>query len=291
MSFTATLLPILAVLGCAEQFLDIQTPWQPVNYKQVTLLHHYYPNMNQLLALSNTELSSIASYDVNPVNQFLRDHNFSIQLAPEPNSVCYSASVLNILVKWAVKGDKAQLYTNNQFYQAVQLKEGYAVYAVPDYEHELIKIETSSGDIVYMTIADKPCQDFELLATLRSITNHPVIYDITDEYTDLIFPMVDLNQEVDISWLENMYVPLADSTIPEMWIARALQQTKFQMNEEGAAAQSAVAIAMVTKMMPIKSSLVIDKPFYLWIVRKGVMIPLFAGYIDYTDWKEPARLG
>ena len=34
----------------------------------------------------------------------------------------------------------------------------------------------------------------------------------------------------------------------------------------------------------------IDKPFYLWIERPGMSIPLFTAYIDPIDWKKPDTL-
>jgi hypothetical protein len=38
-----------------------------------------------------------------------------------------------------------------------------------------------------------------------------------------------------------------------------------------------------------KPTLEINRPFYLWIMRPGMSIPLFAAYIDYEDWKQPVK--
>ena len=36
---------------------------------------------------------------------------------------------------------------------------------------------------------------------------------------------------------------------------------------------------------------IINEPFYLWIMRKGVMLPIFAAYFDEESWKAPNKLG
>jgi hypothetical protein len=74
-------------------------------------------------------------------------------------------------------------------------------------------------------------------------------------------------------------------------IKQAKQQTKFKMNHIGAKAESAAAFGFAFECcsMP-KPDLVIDKPFYAWMTRKGLDVPYFAGYIDTSDWKDPGEL-
>jgi hypothetical protein len=98
-------------------------------------------------------------------------------------------------------------------------------------------------------------------------------------YSDAIVPMVDIDQEVDISWLVGMR--MSDS----MKISQARQQTKFQMNEKGAKVQSAATICIEKCFRP-KEFKICDS-FYLCIVRPGMKTPVFAAYIDKDSWKEP----
>ena len=72
-------------------------------------------------------------------------------------------------------------------------------------------------------------------------------------------------------------------------ISQALQQTKFKMNQFGARVKSAVAIA-VSRAMSREVGLDIDQPFYLWIERDGVTVPVMYAYLDQEDWKDPGNL-
>lgn len=72
-------------------------------------------------------------------------------------------------------------------------------------------------------------------------------------------------------------------------IRQALQETRFQMNEKGARAQSAVAIEICVKCIQQPTpTFDITEPFYIWIERPGMSVPLFAAYVDQVDWKEPS---
>lgn len=171
-------------------------------------------------------------------------------------------------------------------YPAVEIEDNFAVYSTQNYSQPLVCIDTKNGDTVWMTVADhnKPLRDFELLQWIHSIKQDRVPH--ARRYNSVTFPMVDLDQEVDITWLLNM--ALAEDAV----IAQALQQTKLKMNEIGARVKSAVAIGLCeASCMPRKEAkIVIDKPFYLWIERPGVTDPIFAGYISQNEWKDPKNL-
>lgn len=148
-----------------------------------------------------------------------------------------------------------------------------------------------------MSIANTPLQGFDLLNKVSSLRaflpamswihgpafSSPCIQDVTAAFGGLQFPMVNIQQKVDISWLTDMSYDTSK-------IKEALQETHFQMNEKGAAAQSAATVALVTCIAPPKPLFTIDKPFYLWIERPGMSIPLFTAYIDQSDWKMPGKL-
>jgi len=72
-------------------------------------------------------------------------------------------------------------------------------------------------------------------------------------------------------------------------ITQALQQTKLRMNEEGARAQSAVAIGVLRGCLPTYDY-VIDWPFLFWITRPGISKPLFVAYVTEDDWKNPGDI-
>jgi hypothetical protein len=199
-------------------------------------------------------------------------------------------------VLWAAEGAVTQVRGKRTFaiYPAVSMHEnagGFSLFTSAAHTEPIMQIQTKSGDLVCMTSAELGASEksmkrnLSLLEKIKTIaiSEKTVCYD----YNGVIFPMVDLDQEVDISWLKGMLVT------PDFYIAQALQQTKFKMNEKGAHVKSAVALGLECTACPEKSMrlpLVIDTPFYLWIERPGVTDPIFAAYVTEENWKDPKSL-
>lgn len=298
MSYTVVLLPILSVLSIANNhYLQPDQTWKTANAEQQFFTQTYWPLANQLSYLNEKELTSIISPNVSEVNQFLKNKGFDIQLKPFENDDpgnCAIASILDILLKWKVKGNKSFLTVNQQEYPAVFMPTNESCKVRGYNNQEVAIIEGENNDRVYIMKApqDQPLlNDFELIEYIKNIKDQNLKW--VGDYADMLFPMVDINERVSLDWLIDLRFPIDEDTVYR--ISQALQQTKFQMNEEGAAAQSAVAVA-VTRVTSInipkpRKHLIIDKPFYVWIMRKGVDIPLFAAYVDEGNWKMPAKLG
>ena len=106
-------------------------------------------------------------------------------------------------------------------------------------------------------------------------------------YEGVIFPMVHYDQHEDISFLKGMRIEGTGH-----YVAEAVQQTRFRMNEFGARAESAVAM---TKRLCASSEerkpYVLDRPFILWIERGGIGIPIFMAVFAEDVWKDPKTLG
>jgi hypothetical protein len=196
--------------------------------------------------------------------------------------------VLDLLVDWfrpetgtIVRGQDGKFYpaahlggTVSSFHQATH------------HRYPVAQLQTTSGDRVYMTRLDSASADFELLQYAQQLSGSlQPIY----KYSGVVFPMVDLKQEVDISWLLNLKTTSAKGEPVE--ITRALQETHLAMNQEGARAKSAVALEMLpgSAYQP-KPDLVIDAPFLVWFQRPGLTKPLFVGYITEEDWKNPGEI-
>jgi hypothetical protein len=110
----------------------------------------------------------------------------------------------------------------------------------------------------------------------------------------VIFPFVDHNAEVDISFFVDMWfkgVGVRTGTIGKYKVIEAKQQTKFAMNHIGAKAESAAAFAFALEcIMASEPALVLNNTFYVWMTRDGMSAPYFAGCIDESDWKDPGEL-
>jgi len=154
---------------------------------------------------------------------------------------------------------------------------------IENHPYPIAKITTKSHDTVYLTPADRPEEGFALLAKVSTF-RMSLMHAQQTPHNRIIFPQVKLNQVVDISWMRGLYCE--DKSTP-WYIAQALQQTKFTMDTEGAHVESIVMLGMCRCVCPQPAcDLIIDQPLYVWIEREGCTIPVFAGYIDASEWEK-----
>lgn len=287
MTSTMVLAPIMAALCKATMFVGADpASWFAVNQTQQHYLQNYHIQRGSLSHFNEKELRCWASNDHNELNSILKSERFSIELEPFRPGGFGVVSILDVMINWLYQGEKSTINhaITQQEYPAVYIDTGFAVYKSTAHQFPVVRIPTKTNDVVWMTIADKPRESFELVEHIQHIA-HAIDYDeYPEDYSNIRFPMVDLDQEVDISWLMGMQ-------FPNYFIAQAKQQTKFKMNETGARVRSAVAIGIEKTCMPLpRKKCIIDQPFYLWIERPGVKVPVFAGYISEENWKDPQNL-
>jgi hypothetical protein len=227
MSFTATMLPILSVIAIAQEQLELKR-WIPINQQQTAFLNNYYSKKQELESLTEQELTSCISPDISKVNSFLREHGFTIQLNDTGNGGLAIASILDIALTWKIPGIKTVVANDtSKEFPAVSMKVGYSLYGTGKAEETVVAVHCQNNDTVYMSLADKPREGFELLAHIEALSRISR-RNVTNEFSDILFPMVSIDQQVDISWLCGL-------TNQENWfIDQALQQTRFQMDEKGA---------------------------------------------------------
>lgn len=286
MSSTACFIPIIAALFSAETTFIQNDQWQSVNDQQETFIAKYLPYKNQLENLfSKNELKTRISPDVNDVNNFLAENNFDIQLQKQiaEDNPMYLASIMNILVKWEREGTASCLKYNETTYPSVTMNyanNSFSCFTTNVHSEPIIALKTQSDDTIFITIADQKRSGLDLLSYVMAIPNRGKY----EGYTLIKFPMIDIDEQPDVSWLVDIKNGL-------WWISEALQQTKFQMNEEGAAAQNTSVRLTRFENLLAPNELIIDKPFFLWIKRKGLDLPVFAAYLDIDTWKRPNKLG
>lgn len=285
MSTTTVTYPIVAALVKAEDILGLDRLWEGVNSTQQRFLEEFFAACRGEI-VRIPEIESIASWNVDEINAFLRERNFTIQLDPFDEQTFGVASVLDLLVEWLQKGDITTVTTDDgrPFPGVLINKSGVRFFDAHGHPNPIARLETKSGDEVYMTMLDQPPEGFDLVATAERLSGARPSYD----WGGLVFPMVDLDQKVDISWLLDMRT-MGDDFQPA-WITQALQQTILKMNEVGARAKSAVAIAVTRGMSMPKPDHIINKPFLVWFERDGLNKPLFVGHITEEDWKNPGSL-
>jgi len=295
-SKTMVMAPINKAIDKLEEYLGLIGKWEHTNELQKHYIYNLLCRREELRHYSDVELRAWASKIAAELNRILADEGFDIRLDDFGPDECGVVTILDVIVNWIVKGKVDKLTYGGMTYPAVKMKptaevDGrnkliFASQNSSSHAHPIAKIPTESGDVVYMTIADKPLADFELMGRIDNIHQSSMQGGM---YDWLKFPMVDLNHETDISWLIGMNT--RDKSGDPWIISQAKQQTKFKMNQYGARVKSAVAVSVVKACVSVEEhGLLIDKPFYLWIERPSVITPTVYAYIDVPDWKDPGDL-
>lgn len=290
-SQTACFYPIVAAVQKADDIIGRNHEWQPNNQEQMEfLIEHYGPCAADTAKIS--EIQSIASFDANEINKWLAERNFGIKLKPfeEPNDFG-TASILDVLVEWLETGKIVSIQSGKKEYPGVRLGgNGVSFFtsASSGHSYPLVQIQTKSKDLVYLTMMDQSPKGADLLAEAESIVAEAEAMP-AGSFEAVRFPMVKLDQEVNISWLKKMWTRTGSNR--DFEIKQAVQQTKIAMNERGARAKSAVAIGIsATSVRLPPPEYTIDKPFLFVMMRPGLARPLIAAKIERPDWKNPGDL-
>ena len=239
MSSSIVLWPIIKALCMASQFVGLDPAgWQSVNQTQQIFLENHFIKRDEASAFADKELRAWASTDYQELNDILKRDGFDIQLSPVGEDSFGVVSILDVDFEWWNEGHETTIAHENTSYPAVRMGGGFKLFSAENYTQPIVRIKTKSNDTVWMTIADHdtPLHDFELLQWIESVQKSRK--PNKELYDDVIFPMVDLDQQVDVTWL-------LDMTLPGWFIAQALQQTKFKMNHLGAHVKSAFCMDIV----------------------------------------------
>jgi hypothetical protein len=284
MSKTAAIYPIVSALAKADDMLGLCAKWRSKDCTQERFLSDFFnPCRNEKIP----EIESIASRSAEEINRFLAERGFSIALDPfQYPSDFGTASVLDVLVEWVQTGRLVSIRADHTRFEGVHLE---SVSFSKMIETVVARIPTKSGDDVCMAMYDDAPDGMDLIDLVNKIRADA---KSCSDYEGIHFPMVNLDQRVDISWMKGLSTVGADG-VPAI-ISQALQQTKLRMNEKGARAQSAVALGMMRcSVGPIpapRPPLIINEPFLFWIERDGLQQPLFVAHLTRDDWKNPGDI-
>ncbi|HSI20229.1 MAG TPA: hypothetical protein VLA04_00760 [Verrucomicrobiae bacterium] len=286
-----TLYPIMRALDVASDLFPGKTlDWKAANPMQEIFLRFFSKHRDELNNV--TGLDAIADFDFDKVNAWIRDKGFTIQLDPAmgPGNPFATASVYDQLVNWRNPGKVTTVHTeDNTSYPAFHLKNGVEVRTYRHYSHPIVQIATESGHSVFITVLDAP-PDAGLAVFDAAIRLNAGMADIQSSYEyykGAIIPMVNLNQENDISWMKGLFTDI-EGDMPAI-ISQALMQTKLRMNENGARMQAAVALG-VSRGISMDEPYVVNRSFLYWCTQPGVTLPVFAAYVTPEDWSNPGDM-
>lgn len=286
MSETVCTYPIVGAVRKADDIIGKNRIWRGINPTQLLFLKEFYTPEAVAEIAGIPELESIASFNAAEINHWLAERKFDIKLDPFPRHGFGTACMLDVVVQWLVTGEARPInLATGQQVPGVFLKEGLSFFTSP--AGPGARISTKSGDIVSIMRFDNKqgLKGLDLALFIKTWHSQHI-----NDYSGLYFPMVDLDQQPDISWLLEMETTGKDGHPYIIWQAK--QQTKFRMNEVGARVKSAVAIGVMRgiSVHRPKPPLIVDGPFLIWIERPGLSHPFFVGHITPEGMKSPGSL-
>lgn len=285
MSTTVCTYPIVGAVRKVDDILGPDRNWSATHPMQHMFLRDLYTGEALAELACIPELESIASKSHTDINRWLAERKFTIKLDRFPKDGFGTACMLDVAVQWLVTGEVRKL--PGLRVPGVFLKEGVTIWT--PWKSPLgtvARILTKTGDLVSMALFanGKGLEGFDLLELVSGLK-----CAANPDFAGVHFPMVDLDEQPDISWLQGMNTIDQNS---EPWlIAQAKQQTKFKMNQFGARVKSAAAIGLMrSSAQRPKPPLVIDGPLLLWIERPGLTKPFLVAHITKSEMKDPGDL-
>jgi hypothetical protein len=286
-SFVFTPYTATASFQVLNQQLKNATQWEGK-----TPIQTYF--LKQILPIAQKDINAIpeiearCSRNVQEINKFLQDRGFSIHL-DEPSPILNlrplaTASILDIIFKWIEEGTPISLRANSRLFEGVSMADKISSYHktffICDLKRVLVQFTTTTEDLVYIMIAsDPPIKNFDLLTLIQNTMDD--IPKLTEKgryrLYELKFPKIKLAYNQRLVWLEQL-----STRVPEPYIIdQALEQTTMKLDEKGGQVKTALAKLTISGgPFPI----IINRPFYLWLYRKGLTFPLFIAYLDYDSW-------
>lgn len=306
MRLTASLSPLTICEALHKGTQAVEAQYDaliPVNDTQknfVTTQYMPYVQKDMFSKFSAEELKAYASHDYQYLNDILKKSAFTIQLDPFPPTEMGIVAMQDIIIKWLLEGEETTIYSEGTEYEGAYLFNHVKFYTKPnDRSVVIVELITKTADKVYfVTKRDghmfKQDSDEETIATnlmQYRTALHDGTYSSSDHYDGVKFPMITYQKNPSVDWIKGLkFIGNSDP----YQIRQALQEVIFKMNEKGARAQAAFAMEMECFSASVDLSietLIIDKPFLLWIERPEVSMPIFADYMLKKYWANPGELG
>lgn len=285
---TLCVLPILGCIVAAEEYMEAEkglcSEIAPVTDEQGEFLELFEDLMGKISKIE--ELQSMANTSASPINAWLKEKGFDIEL-PEPDEQGFAvASILDVLVNWLHTGQRTFIkgIDTNEEYAGVHLKSGVTVsHLAAIHPNPVVRIATQEGFTVCMSMVDSLPKGISGL--FLKVAELQAVKAVSHNFDGVQFPMIDLDDRPDIGWIQGLDLGAG------YFIGAAMQQTKFRMNERGARIESAASMSIFRSMVANKKlPHVIDRPFLLWVNKDGLEFPIFAGLLCEDVWKEPSAL-
>ena len=201
-SQTFTVPPLLGCLSAADKYLhdssiftaDRKVIWTGVNEDQKKFVERFVSKIDDINGIRDV-LRMIAHKESGVINRWLADNGYTISLSGEdrPDTFCV-ASILDVLVAWLAKGIET---TVKGSFPAVKLKDGVVI--LTGNGNPVASVKTKSEEVVFMRVIDEePTGPMGIADVLHTL---PKDMSPDSSYDSVVFPMIDYDQHIDISWL------------------------------------------------------------------------------------------
>lgn len=279
MSLTFSPLTLARACTAATDFVGGNPGWSGK-----TDAHHYWlrylPNYAAIPAGLVPELEGRASTDIAAINNWLRERGFTIQLPLTSDPLAFGvAAISDLTVQWSRPGTAQSYYGHAGFH----LDGGVQSFDSAAAPYPILQIATASGDVV--TIHEQGRDPVGWKGLLEAVALTQTLVSTAEKPTEtaLLAPMVHLDQTPDVSWLRGLRTA-------DFYVAQAVMQTRFGMNQLGARAMEATGMIMMRGIRQHLSQYTVTRPFLIYITRPGVPVPIFQAYITPEDWRDPGDL-
>ncbi len=247
----------------------------------------------------------IATNQVEKVESWLQAHQVESTLPDiNPDSEVWVGSVLGFTPTWEKPGRSTERRIDGKDYDFVAMREGFRYYAPPaewvtPISHEsnapinfCVQIACVDGTALWlMMLADAPQSPLDLIDLVHNLQKNRCADPEPCTKPRLHFPMIDLHQEIDLSWLSGLQT---EDESGHVWnIVGGIQKHSLKLNEKGVpykdlgpSAGGFYITGGGNRQVPA-TEMVFDSPFVVWVEKKGMRDPLFSAYITPDDWKRP----
>jgi len=258
--------------------------WDLTNKEQKRIFS-LYSEYKKIIPLINN-LKAKVSTDWKVLNNFLQSENFD-PMFDKPFDGLGVVSIIDKLIKWI--GGTAEIMTINsdgKNFPGFEIpKEGVEIVQVHGYNEPLAILKTSSENKLYLMMVDEP--NLSALDIVEMAFSIMQVKKSGSTLKGAIIPKIDFNIKPDISFLCGANT--LDKNNEYWFIAQAMQQFKFRMNEEGARGKVATGIEADRgdDSMEQPQELIFDNPFIGWFIQGDIPVPIAVFYADKNSWKEP----
>ncbi len=271
-----SLAAIISGLQLANPSADI---WTTCTEVQQDFIKQYLSGT--LVDLQNLKeyLEGIVTSDSAVINKWFADRGFPGMDINIPLGGQGVGTVFDLLVDWEVAGKKRDIFLPSVtgVIEGVQMEPSSSMHAwtLEGYEHPMFELETRQDDWkVFIVETDEAPTNLELpQQAMHLLSRQRTPFQLNK----LLFPSVEMNLDVDVSFLVGMHNDSGFS------IDEAIKKVKLSLDDKGARAQS--AFYMVRRGLE-RGVYTIDKPFYVIFWKDGLNFPAFVAIAAPEHWKK-----